>query len=90
MFSHFVVRAETMTEAERRAADEQMGILARELSELCRGVAGRVRALRRLALSALGVRAPDAGRRGEPDGEARPRAACADPCRMASTECDVL
>jgi hypothetical protein len=74
--SHFVVRVETMTDAERRLTDRQAGIMARAVWELCRGVAGRARALRLLALSTLGALAPRAGNGGEAAAEAcrEPRA----------------
>jgi hypothetical protein len=88
--SNFVVRVETMTDAERRVADEQAAIMARTLWELGRGVAGRAQALRRLALSAFGALAPGAGLRGEPAAEARPGAGCPDPCPSAQTASDAV
>jgi len=74
--SHFVVRAETMTDAERRVAERQAGIMARAVWELCRGIAGRARAVRLLALSMFGVLAPRAGHEVQPAADARrePRA----------------
>ena len=74
--SHFVLRVETMTDAERRVADRQAGIMARAVWELCRGVAGRARALRLLALSMFSAMAPRAGREVEPASDAcrEPRA----------------
>jgi hypothetical protein len=88
--SQFAMRVETMTDAERRVADEQAAIMARTLWELGRGVVRRARALRLLALSTLGAVAPGAGRHGEPAAEAGSRAACPDPCPSATTASDVV
>jgi hypothetical protein len=88
--SQFVVRVETMTDAERRVADEQAAIMAWTLWKLGRGAARRARALRLRALSMLGAHGAGHAHQGEPVAEDRARAACPDPCPSPSTASDVL
>jgi hypothetical protein len=84
--SQFVARVETMTEADRRLADEQAGRLARAVWLLYRGVARHARALTLRARFALRALDSDAVRhQEEPPTEGR-RAACPDRCSSASRE----
>jgi hypothetical protein len=76
--SQFVMRVESMTEAERQVADEQAAIMARTFWELGRGTARRARALRLRVLSTLGAFGSGTAQ-GQPVAEAGPRAACPEP-----------